>query len=353
MPTPRLRLLATAALALAAPALVAGCSSTPTSGAEPSATASSQALFSEQCQGTVIPSLPDLPPVSEGSGTKNVSTQFGDVELPVAPQDALGMYTTDVDILVWLRYPLADSQPIRGDSGYTTFPCFFPYQALAGLKTFANYPDFNYEAILAAKPDFILNGLGYDTKVVKRLADIAPTYSVDAFDGTSWQTHFKQTAAALGRSQYYDQWEELYQQRLAEVKARIGDPASITVAPVGFWEGKANTGCYTGVECQVFEDLGLTIAPVALTNNREGEALSGEQIGKLAGIDYAFSTKGLGETGQKEFDAVMAEAAKNPLWNELDFVANDHIVTYEMEMTYGSPSGQLAFLDVVEKALGS
>ena len=161
MPTPRLRLLATAALALAAPALVAGCSSTPTSGAEPSATASSQALFSEQCQGTVIPSLPDLPPVSEGSGTKNVSTQFGDVELPVAPQDALGMYTTDVDILVWLRYPLADSQPIRGDSGYTTFPCFFPYQALAGLKTFANYPDFNYEAILAAKPDFILNGLGY------------------------------------------------------------------------------------------------------------------------------------------------------------------------------------------------
>ena len=51
--------------------------------------------------------------------------------------------------------------------------------------------------------------------------------------------------------------------------------------------------------------------------------------------------------------AKLREAAKNPLWNELDFVANDHIVTYEMEMTYGSPSGQLAFLDVVEKALGS
>lgn len=342
--------LATLAVLVGASTALAGCSSTPTGAAEPAASPS-QNLFSEQCADAVIPDLPELTPVSEGSGTKTVSTQFGEVELPVAPQAALGMYTTDVDILVWLRYPLAAKQPIRGDSGYTTFPCFFPYSALSGKATFANYPDYDYESILAAQPDFILNGLGYDEKTVKRLAEIAPTYSVNAFDGTSWQTHFKDTAAALGRSQYYDEWVTLYQQRLAEVKAKIGDPASITVAPVGFWEGKANTGCYTGVECQVFSDLGLTIAPTALANNREGEALSGEQIGKLADIDYAFSIKGLGATGQKEFDAVMAEANKNALWAQLGFVKNDNIVTYEMEMTYGSPSGQLAFLDVVEKAL--
>ena len=345
----RSRLMAVALL-VAAPAALAGCSSTPTTAA-PQQTAAEDQLFDAQCAGSVRPALPDLPPVSEGSGTKTVSTEFGDVELPVAPQNALGMYTTDVDILVWLRFPLAASQPIRGDSGYTTFPCFFPYEALKGTTRFANYPDFNYEAILAAQPDFILNGLGYDTKVVERLAEIAPTYSLNAFDNTSWQTHFQETAAALGRSQFYDEWETLYQQRLAEVKAKIGDPASITVAPVGFWDGKANTGCYVGVECQVFEDLGLTIDPIALANDREGEALSGEQIGKLSGIDYAFSTKGLGETGQKEFDAVMAEASKNALWNDLPFVKNDTIVTYEMEMTYGSPSGQLAFLEVVAGAL--
>ncbi len=261
------------------------------------------------------------------------------------------MYTTDVDILVWLRYPLAEQQPIRGDSGYTTFPCFFPYDPLSDKTTFANYPDFDYESILAAQPDLILNGLGYDKKVVQRLAEIGPTYSVNAFDGTSWETHFQQTAAALGRSQYFQDWRAVYEQRLAQVKAKIADPASITVAPVGFWEGEATTGCYSGVECQVFDDLGLTIAPTALANDREGEALSGEQIGKLAGIDYAFTTKGLGATGQKEFDAIMAEAGKNALWNDLEFVKQGNIVTYEMEMTYGSPSGQLAFLEVVESAL--
>jgi hypothetical protein len=35
----------------------------------------------------------------------------------------------------------------------------------------------------------------------------------------------------------------------------------------------------------------------------------------------------------------------------LDFLAEDRLVTYDMEMTYGPPSGQMAFLDVVEEAL--
>ena len=47
----------------------------------------------------------------------------------------------------------------------------------------------------------------------------------------------------------------------------------------------------------------------------------------------------------------MAEAAKNPLWVQLDFVKAGHIVPFEMEMVYGSPSGQLAFLEVVAEAL--
>ena len=30
------------------------------------------------------------------------------------------------------------------------------------MTTFENYPEFNFEKILAAQPDLILNGLGYD-----------------------------------------------------------------------------------------------------------------------------------------------------------------------------------------------
>ena len=220
-PNPRIPALAVMSALLLA--VTVACSTD--TGTEAPTADEREELFSEQCEGAVIPELPTLEPIAtddEGT-TTTVDTDFGEVDLPSAPEAALGMYTTDVDMLVWLRYPLASQQPIRGDSGYQTFPCFFPYQALEKVGTFANYPDYNYEQILVTEPDFILNGLGYDKKVVKRLPDIAPTYSVDAFDGQSWTVHFQETAEALGREEYFEEWKAVYEERLAEVKEEIGD----------------------------------------------------------------------------------------------------------------------------------
>jgi iron complex transport system substrate-binding protein len=294
---------------------------------------------------------PELAVAPAPAASVTVSSAFGDVTLPAEPQAALGMYTTDVDILIALGYPLAKEQPIRGDSGYTTFPSFFPQEALQGVTPFANYPDYNYEKILAASPDFILNGLGYDEKTHERLKEIAPTYSVNAFDGRGWMEHFKETAEALGRTRQYEAWMAKYQARVAEVKAAIGDKAKdVMVAPVSYWDGKVSSSCYSGVECQAFADLGLKVFPDAKKNNGDGVSLSGENLGQLAEIDIAFTMIGVGESGEKEFATMMDTLGRNKVWTALPFVKDNRIQTYEMEMTYGSPSGQLAFLDVVEKA---
>lgn len=145
-----------------------------------------------------------------------------------------------------------------------------------------------------------------------------------------------------------------YDQRIAEVKEAIGDRAStLTVAPVSWWEGNVASSCYTGVECAVFRDLGLNVFAGAEQDDGVGVELSAEQVGQLAEIDYAFAIKSTGESGQAEYDQVLAEAAKNPLWAELGFVQEDRIIDYELEMTFGSPSGQMAFLAVVEEALAN
>lgn len=303
------------------------------------------------CGGYTAPVFPDLTPVEATAGTAVVASEFGKVTLPIAPGAALGMYTKDVDMLIWLGFPLADAQPIRGDNGYETFPCFFPEAALKDIATFGNYPEYNYEAILLAEPDFILNGLGYDTEVNDRLPQIAPAYSVNAFDGRSWQEHFEETAAALGRKDRYETWLGIYQSRLAEVREAIKGNADAVVAPLGYWEGSLNSSCYAGVECTVFRDLGLTIFAGALADNGDGVELSAEQVGQLELLDYAFITVGVGEAGMAEHQTLMAEAAKNPLWNQLPIVRQQHIIPFEMEMVYGSPSGQLAFLEVVAEAL--
>src|SRR5690606_38312803 len=83
----------------------------------------------------------------------------------------LGFYTTDIDILVTLGFTaLAPSQPVR--VGYDAWPNYFPAEALNGIEPFANFPEFNYEAVLAAGPDFILNGLAYDESTAERLPGV-------------------------------------------------------------------------------------------------------------------------------------------------------------------------------------
>jgi iron complex transport system substrate-binding protein len=305
----------------------------------------------ELCSGYQAPQFPDLTPIAAVEGTRTVTSPFGEVTLPTAPGKAFGMYTTDVDILVWLGYPLATTQPIRGDNGYTSLPCFFPNAQLSGITYFANYPEFNYEQILLAEPDFILNGLGYDAAVNERLPQIAPTYSVDAFDGRSWRDHFKETAEALVRPERYQLWVDTYEARLAEVKEEIKANADAVVAPFGYWNGVFASGCYVGVECSVFRDLGLTIFEGSMANDGSGVELSPEEVGQFAPIDFAFTGIGVGDDGVKAHEELMAEAAKNPVWTELGFVKDGHVVTYDLEIAFGSPSGQLAFLEVVAKAL--
>lgn len=279
--------------------------------------------------------------------TRTVDSAFGETTIPTDPQAALGVYTTDLDMLITLGIPLADSQPIRSQ-GYTTFPSFFDQKALEGIKTFENFPEYNYEEILAAKPDVILNGLGYDDELVTKLPDIAPTYSFDGFDGRDWRESFAEVAKAFDKVVEHDAWTAKYQAKVEDVKARLAaagiDPV---VGPVGYGDGEVITSCY-GTPCLVFKDLGLKITP--LVEPEEGTTLGTEQLEQLAGIDWVFTSTAPDEkTG--ELTDPFAELAGNGLWTSLPFVANGNIAVHDMEMIYGSPSGQYAFLEVVEKAL--
>ncbi|MBD3780091.1 ABC transporter substrate-binding protein [Cellulomonas sp. ES6] len=277
--------------------------------------------------------------------TTVVEDMTGEVEIPTDPQAALGMYTTDVDILLTLGFPLAASQPVR-DEGYQTFPSFFPQEELEGVETFTNFPEYNFEAILAAQPDFILNGLGYDADVVERLPQIAPTYSFNGFDGSDWRDIFRATAAQLGREEQAQAWFDAYEARVAEVKAEL-DARDVhpVVGPVDYWDGQVSVSCY-GVPCLVLRDLGVEITPLATA---EGTSLSPEQLSQLAGIDVFLTSAA--PAGDGTFPDVFEPVAANPLWQALPAVQDGQIHTGDMEMLYGSPSGHMAYLEFVAGAL--
>ncbi|MFK4762094.1 ABC transporter substrate-binding protein [Microbacterium sp. ZW T5_45] len=294
---------------------------------------------------------------ASGSGgsaeTVELTTPTGaEIMMPVEPQSALGFYTTDLDLLITLGFDLAGTQPIRDD--FTTFPDFFPQEELEGLDTFGNFPEFNLEAVLEAEPDFILNGLGYEKDLDGQLQKIAPTYTYNAFDGGDWRVVAGQMASDLGREDEWQEWVDQYEARIVDIKARL-DAADIhpVVADSGYWDGQVTTSCY-GVPCLVFADLGLEMAPLmnateeGLPASDEYAELSPEQLGQMDGIDVLF-------TGVDESGTVWVEdeesLQQNPLWQNLSFVKDKQYFPYNYEMIYGSPSGQDAFLTVVEKAL--
>jgi iron complex transport system substrate-binding protein len=282
---------------------------------------------------------------AEDAATITVEDMTGEVTLPAEPTAALGMYTTDVDILITLGFELADSQPVR-DEGYSTFPSFFPQEALEGISTFTNFPEYNYEAILAAEPDFILNGLGYDEEVVAKLPEIAPTFSFNGFDGRDWREIFHETAVALGREDRYQAWTDTYEARVAEIKAELeARDIHPVIGPVDYWDGQVTASCY-GLPCLVFADLGLEVTPLATV---EGTSLSPEQLSQLSDIDVFFTTTTPNADGT--FDDVFTAVADNPLWQALPAVQNGAIYTGDLEMLYGSPSGHMAYLEFVAASL--
>ncbi|MCU1518733.1 MAG: ABC-type Fe3+-hydroxamate transporter, extracellular iron-siderophore binding protein [Pseudarthrobacter sp.] len=266
--------------------------------------------------------------------------------MPAAPKAALGMYTTDLDILITLGIPLAKSQPIR-DDGYTSFPYFFDQAALEGITPFNNYPEFNYEAILTAQPDVILNGLGYEKDLDAKLSEIAPTYTFNGFDGSDWRTKFKTVAEAFGKTDEYNDWMAKYQSKVDDIKKRLAEAGkNPVVGPIDYYENQVSATCY-GTPCLVFKDLGLRITPLT---DGEGTYLSTEQLEQLNDVDVAFTTA-VPETDTGVDGDAFTPLEGNKLWTALPFVANQEIHTYDLEMLYGSPSGQYAFLETVEKAL--
>lgn len=278
--------------------------------------------------------------------TRTVASEVKEVTMPASPQAALGMYTTDLDMLITLGIPLAKSQPIR-DDGYKTFPYFFDQTALEGITPFNNYPEFNYEAILKAQPDVILNGLGYEKDLDAKLSEIAPTYTFNGFDGSDWRTKFKTVAEAFGKVDKYNEWMAKYQSKVDDIKKRLAESGKDPlVGPIDYYENQVGASCY-GTPCLVFKDLGLRVTPLT---EGEGTNLSTEQLEQLKDIDVVFTTAVPETDGGVAGDA-FTPLEGNKLWTALPFVANKQIHTFDLEMIYGSPSGQYAFLETVEKAL--
>ena len=101
---------------------------------------------------------------------------------------------------------------------------------------------------------------------------------------------------------------------------------------------------------------GLEISPLADGDgdgmvDSTGTTLTLEQLGELSAVDVMFSRGSPSDGSITGHVGAEPSLAANSIWQGLPAVQAGEIHPYDYEMIYGSPSGQMAFLDVVEQAL--
>ena len=276
--------------------------------------------------------------VTDGSGRE--------VEVPTNPQRVFGMYTTDLDYALALGLPVAPTQAIR--TGSVGLPDFFDYEEVADLDFFVNFPEYNWEAIAAAEPDLILNGLGYEGGPdLDLLDDIAPTYTFDGFGG-DWREDFTAIAEVFGRAHEAESVLGAIDARTDELRPLVEAHDGPLVMAYGYYEADASGGFYgpqlDQLQPVVFHDLGIETTAAA---TEPWSVVAQEQIGLLADCDIILLAV---ETSDRA-DALLDTVRADPVWSALPAVAEGRVFTVNNELSYSSPSAHLEFLDVLEDAL--
>ncbi|MDQ1234772.1 iron complex transport system substrate-binding protein [Paenibacillus sp. SORGH_AS306] len=153
------------------------------------------------------------------TGTITYQSETGPVEVPANPQRviALAGYAGNL---------IALGVPLVGVDSWTKADPNFAEQ----LKDVAEVSDDNLEKIIELKPDLII--AASDTKNIEKLKKLAPvvTYTYNKVD---YLTQIEEIAKAVNQADKGAAWiadfKERAQKAGAEIKAKIGDDATVTV----------------------------------------------------------------------------------------------------------------------------
>ncbi|KFL31288.1 hypothetical protein JP75_10400 [Devosia riboflavina] len=204
----------------------------------------------------------------------------------------------------------------------------------------------NLEVILSLEPDLILGNKKRHEQIYQQLSAIAPTVFVENITG-QWRNNLAFYAEAVGKTAEGDAVLKGYEDRVAAIKAALGDRAAEKVGLVRFISGQNyayNNDSFSG---SILHDIGFG-RPAPQDKAGLAEPITLERIPDLDGdrlLHFSYETGDGGAT--KEAEAWMA----SPLWQNLDVVKADHVygVSDTVWATAGGVMAAHLALDDIEK----
>lgn len=286
------------------------------------------------------------PTPSAAASTRTITDASGaTVAVPSSPQRVVTLSEQDLDGA--LAVGLTPVGSVNG-RGQNTLPLYLSGR-VQGIESVGSLSEPSAEKIAALKPDLILFGglTPAIEKTLPQLRAIAPvviTYN----NSDDWKTAFKRTAAALNRDAEASAFLSSYDAKVAEVKAAVlkGGSAEVSIVrwnPTG--PGIMQREAFASL---VLSDLGMVRPAGQQTPGfSHSEPLSIEQLGQID-ADWLF----LG-TLNADGAAALEQARKNPLWQQLSVVKNQHVVEVDGTIwtSRGGPLAALIVLDTVKSAM--
>ncbi len=266
--------------------------------------------------------------------------------IPTHPKRIIALSEVDLDAMLAL-----DVQPVaatdgRGQDG---FPRYLDDSKTQGITSVGRLGNPSMEAILMEKPDLILLGGFYTDQALAKLSAIAPvvvTYTLRE----DWKKGFERVAALLNKQEAYDTFMIKYDQKIQQVRKRLGDHIHDTVSIIR-WNPKGPMFMYNTVfASKVISDIGLKRPEYQDKGGApHSPILSLESLDQLDG-DWIFMG-----TLMTQGDAVsaMASATSTPAFKALKGVQNGHLIPVDGSMwtSVGGPLAAMQVLDDIQKAM--
>ncbi|WP_408009001.1 ABC transporter substrate-binding protein [Pseudalkalibacillus sp. A8] len=278
----------------------------------------------------------------KSESTFTVEHAMGETEVPEKPERVVILTNEGTEALLSMGVkPVGAVQSWLGDPWYDHIA-----DDMEGVEVVGTESDINLEAIAALNPDLIIGNKMRQEKFYDQLSDIAPTVFSSELRG-DWKINFELYAKALNKEEEGKKVLAEFDQRIEDIKEKLGDKVNMEVSVVRFLAGNSRIYFKDSFSGVILEQIGFK-RPESQDKPDFAEEVTKERIPDMEGDILFYFTY---ETGDNEATKTEEEWTNDPLWKNLDVVkeGNAHRVSDAIWNTAGGVKAANLTLDDIEK----
>jgi iron complex transport system substrate-binding protein len=275
--------------------------------------------------------------------TYTVEHAMGTTEIEGTPKKVVILTNEGTEALLSMDVtPVGAVQSWTGDPWYDHIADDMKDVEVVGTES-----ELNMEAIAKLQPDLIIGNKMRQEEQFNQLKDIAPTVMAETLRG-NWKENFELYAKALNKEEKGQEVLAEYDQRIADIKGKLGDKLNQEVSMVRFLAGDVriyHKDSFSGV---ILDQLGFARPEGQDVDDFAETGVTKERIPAMDGDVLFYFTY---ETGDGEANKLAEEWLNDPLFQNLEVAKQDKV--YEVSDAIWNTAGGVvaanAMLDDIEK----